>query len=217
MRVVSLSCAAAELRTIPLFRIWFLTWMRLGRAGVSRNPDKAVTWEVAKAGSFCVGGTKPERIQREAAGVRDECSTFGWMFMDDSILECANGECSFAKNSESIPDYSTSQSAQISPIYLGCCLYSEFEIRYNTDNSVNMTLCTIHSQFGNTPFKTESTDLNKITSSAIALSLFSWKRLALICANKTSHPGRDWNELLPWLSSRDAILPLHSHHDHRSL
>lgn len=57
MRVVSLSCAAAELlRTIPLFGIWFLTWMRLGRAGVSRNPDKAVTWEVAKAGSFCVGG-----------------------------------------------------------------------------------------------------------------------------------------------------------------
>lgn len=78
--------------------------------------------------------------------------------MDDSILECANGGCSFAKNSESTPDYSTSQNVQISPIYLGLEGIDYLQ-NWNLDitqNTVYMKLCTMRRQFGNNPFKTES-------------------------------------------------------------
>lgn len=48
--------------------------------------------------------------------------------------------------------------------------------------------------FGNKPFRTETTDSNDDTHSAIALALFP--RLALVRANKTSGPGRDCTKLL---------------------
>lgn len=70
------------------------------------------------------GDKAGEDTERSSRSVR--LVQYFWVnVMDDSFLECANGGCSFTKNSESIPDYSTSQSEQISPIHLGYCLWKE--------------------------------------------------------------------------------------------